>query len=126
MPVITPTFPRPRPSGVVYVEWKLAAGDTGRPVNLPQYSDKNLTISSANFATTAATFEGTDDPRGNPDHADHANAPWVPATDTLDAGAISKTANATEVILQNFAWIRPKATGGTATEIKFNLTCTEA
>lgn len=111
MAVITPTYPKPRPADVMYVLWSnLAAGDTGRPVSFSNYSDKNVTI----YGTFggAVTLEGTDDPRGNPDHASHGSAVWVPVTDTLDVSGISKTANGGEAILQNFAWIRPVAAAG--------------
>lgn len=123
MPVIAPTFPKPRPSDVLYIQWAgLASGDTGRPVSFPQFADKTLTI-YGNLAAQAATFEGTDDPRGNPDNPAHASAVWVPCTDSLDGGALSKTANAGEIILQNYAWIRPVMGGVGATGVNFNLTC---
>ncbi len=121
MGVIVPSYPKPRPCGVKRVLWAgLTAGDTGRPVSFPNYPDKTLTISGT-FGG-AGTFEGTDEARGDPDHPDHANAVFVPCTDSLDAAAISKTANAGEVILQNYLWLRPAAGVGVSS-ISFALTC---
>jgi len=121
MAVITPTYPKPRPADILYVLWSgLTAGDTGRPVGLAQYSDKNVSI----YGTFGGnvTMEGTDDPRGNPDHADHASAVWLPITDTLDVSGISKSANAGEAILQNYAWIRPVA-GASVSSVNIAMTC---
>ena len=90
MAVINPTYPKPRPVGVLYVRWALGSGDTGLPVNVSKYPDKTITVDGTFGA--AVTLEGTNDERGDPKHSDHVNAPWVPCTDTLDTGAFSKTA----------------------------------
>lgn len=121
MGVVNPTYPKPRPTGVQYVLWSgLTASDTGLPVSFPKHSDKTVSI----FGTFggAITMEGTDDVRGDPSHADHVNAAWVPLTDSLDAAAISKTANAGEVLLQNYKWIRPKAAAGVSA-VSVAMTC---
>lgn len=119
---IVPTFPKPRPVGTLYVKWVLTASETGKPVNVSKYPDKTVTFTGT-FGG-AVTFEGTNEERGDPDHTDYANAKFVPITDSLDAAAMSKTADAGEVILQNYKWIRPKAAAG-VTSVAINLVCSK-
>lgn len=119
----TPVYLETGQSNVVQVSWSgLDGDDTGIPVNMSKCSDKTVHIYSptATYGAATVTIEGTNDPRGNPAHADHANAIWTGLTDA-QANAISKTANAIEAILENPLWIRPKTAGGTGSDVTVNI-----
>ena len=124
MPDVAPTYPKPaggvRKQGTKTVRWTLTASQTGKPVSLPDYPDKTVTISGT-FGG-AVTFEGCNELRGDGDHTDYANAKYVPITDSLDAAAISKTSDAGEVVLQNYLWVRPKAAAGVSS-VNIDLVC---
>lgn len=121
--VRTPSYPKTGITNVKKVLWEgLDGDDTGRPVRLGKYSDKTVHIFSPTGAHGSATtiLQGSNDPKANPDHADHANAKWVVLTDA-QGNAISKTADAIEVIEENPEWIRPSQSGGTASDVTVAL-----
>lgn len=107
-------------TGVTNVQWVLWEGvngtGSGVPIKSPKFSDKTVHF----FGTWGgATFvmQGSNDPRANPEHANHASADWITLTDA-QGNAISKTTtNAGEVIEENYMWIRPLASGGTGTDM---------
>lgn len=102
-------------------EWSgLDGDDTGVPVDMLKYPDLVVQITAGTWGSSTATLEGTLDPRGNPDHADHANAIWSALTDTTET-VISATSNlALTQVLQNGGgwWVRPKTASGTGADIK--------
>lgn len=90
----------------------VANGDTGRPISFKGYRDARVMI-HGDFGSGTAVFQGTDDPRGDPDHADHASAVWLTLDD--EAGtAISVTANALKAVSVPALWLRPSLSGGSA------------
>lgn len=123
--VRTPTFPNTKQTNVVQVLWEgLDGDDTGLPVRASKYSDKSVHIYSPTGAHGSATtiIQGSNDPKADPTHADHANAKWVTLTDA-QGNAISKTADAIEQILENPLWIRPSQSGGTSSDVSVSLAC---
>lgn len=122
--VRTPSFPRTKQSNLKKVLWEgLDGDDTGLPVRIGKYTDKTVHVFSptAAFGGATVTFEGSNDPRANPTHADHANADWIGLTDG-QGNAITTTGSKIEVIQENPEWIRPKSAGGTAANISVGLT----
>lgn len=111
-------------TGVRVWEWSgLDGDDTGIPVNMIKYPDLQVQITAGTWGSSTATLEGTIDERGNPDHADHANAIWGALTDTTET-TISATSNlpVTQVLQGGGGvWVRPKTAGGTGADVKFWL-----
>jgi hypothetical protein len=110
-------------TGTITWKWEgLDGDDTGIPVMMAKHPDMSYQAYSlaegGAWGDATLTLEGTHDPRGNPDHADHANAKWVGLTDTTET-TISQTADSTLMtqILQKAFWVRPKTAGGTATNL---------
>lgn len=123
--VRTPTFPKTKQTNVRHVLWEgLDGDDTGLPIKVPKFNDKSVHIFSPTGAHGSATtiMQGSNDPKADPDHADHANAKWVTLTDA-QGNAISKTADAIEQILENPLWIRPSQSGGTNSDVSVALVC---
>lgn len=122
MAVITPTFPTKEVEEIdVLWETLTSTNTTGRPVSLAKYNDKHISIYGT-FDTTTIVLQGTDDPRGDPDHADHSNAVWFTLPDP-QGNAISLTANGADQILSNPKWIRPNATiAGASTDLDVAIT----
>jgi hypothetical protein len=107
-------------TGTVVWEWSgLDGDDTGIPVFMGKYPDMTVQIAITTHGDATHTWEGTLDPRGNPAHADHANAVWSPMTDTTET-VISATTTSLPLtqVLQKASWVRPKQTGGTSTVSK--------
>ena len=123
--VRTPSFPKTKQSNLKKVLWEgLDGDDKGLPVRVGKYTDKTVHIYSPTGAHGSATtvIEGSNDPKADPTHADHANAKWVTLTDG-QGNAISKTADAIEVIQENPEWIRPNQSGGTSSDVSVSITC---
>lgn len=94
----------------------LTTNDTGRPLNIGLWADKSVHF-LGNFGSGATVvLQGSNDPRANPAHADHASAEWVTLTDP-QGNALSKTAAGLEQVMENVWWIRPSVTGGTSPDI---------
>lgn len=110
-------------TGTVIWEWSgLDGDDTGIPVMMTKFPDMTVQIAITTHGGATTTFEGTLDPRGDPHHADHANAVWSPMTDTTET-VISTTTTSLPLtqILQKAFWVRPKQAGGTGTVSKIWL-----
>jgi hypothetical protein len=110
-------------TGVVVWEWSgLDGDDTGIPVFMGKHPDMTVQIAITTHGGATSTWEGTLDPRGNPSHADHANAVWSPLTDTTET-TISATTTSLPLtqVLQKATWVRPKTASGTAVVSKFWL-----
>lgn len=122
--VRTPTYPKSKQTNVRHVVWSgLDGDDTGRPVRVSKFNDKSVHIYAETSHGGATTImQGTNDERGNPDHASHSSAKWVGLTDA-QGNAISKTSDAIEQILENPMWIRPSQSGGTGADVVVALTC---
>ena len=121
MAVRTPTFPRSGLTTIDQVLWEgLATGDTGLPVKFAKFSDKSVHIYGTFSGGTTVVLQGSNDPRANPDHADHASAVWTGLTDA-QGNAISVTAAAIEQVLENPLWIRPSVASGSSDSITVSL-----
>ncbi len=120
---------RDYPGDVRTYSWStMGDADTGTPVAMSEYSDKSVQIGCGASASAGNTFgsatvviQGTNDPRGSPDHTDHANAVWSTLKDP-QGNDISFTASGIKQILENPLWIRPKTSGGTGTDIDVVIT----
>lgn len=121
--VRTPTFPKTKQSNLRKVIWEgLDGDDTGLPVRIGKFTDKTVHIYALTSHGSATTvLQGSNDPKADPTHADHANAKWVTLTDG-QGNAISKTADAIEVVQENPEWIRPSQSGGTAADVIVAIT----
>lgn len=103
-------------------KWVLNGVSTGRAVPGGDYPDKTVQAASAAWGGATLVWEGCNEERGDPDHADYGNAVFATLTDTTET-ALSQTDNTAGVqqVLQNPAWIRPKTTLGTASVINAYL-----
>jgi len=95
----------------------VANGDTGKPVRFRGFRDMRVQF-FGDFGAGTAVFQGTDDPRGDPNHVDHANAVWLTLQDNL-GNNISTNVALHEQIMVPALWVRPSLSGGTAGD----LTC---
>lgn len=122
--VRTPSHPKSKQASVRHVIWSgLDGDDTGLPVRMAKYSDKSVHIYALTSHGSGTTvLQGTNDERGDPEHADHANCKWLTLTDA-QGNAISKTDDAIEQVLENPMWIRPSQSGGTNADVVVALTC---
>lgn len=112
------------PRGVVMHLWESLDGDdTGRPVKTADFSDKTVQIWATDHGSGTTVLQGSNDPRANPNHTDHANAVWKTLKDA-DGNAISVTADSNVLLVrENPLWIRPSQSGGTAATVKVALVC---
>lgn len=123
--VRTPTFPKTKQTNVRQVLWAgLDGDDTGYPVKVSKFNDKSVHIFSPTGAHGGATtiLQGSNDPKADPTHSDHANAKWITLTDP-QGNTISKTSDAMEQVLENPMWIRPSQSGGTGSDVSVSLVC---
>ena len=81
----------------------LLNGDTGSAVELVDYADKTATITGTFGAGGTIVLQGSND-----------NSNWFTLTDA-QTGAISKTAAAMEIIVENPRYVRPSVTAGDGT-----------
>jgi hypothetical protein len=105
----------------VYAWEGMSTDDTGHPVNIGLWSDKSVHFFGDFGSGATVVIQGSNDPRANPKHADHASAEWVTLTDP-QGNAISKTAASLEQIMENTWWIRPSVTGGTTPNLNVVIT----
>ena len=108
--------------GTFQPQWKLqgaVAGDYGKPVRIPQFSDKSFGM----WGTWGGTviIQGSWDKSSEP-----AEDSWQTITEMASTAAISATANAFGLILDNPVWIRPKCTVSTVANVNVTLNCTLA
>lgn len=120
-----PTYLEAKASGTIYVKWTgLDGDDTGKPVFVAKHPDMQVQAYAGTWGSSTFTFEGTLDERGDPDHADHANAIWSTLTDTTET-AISATSNlGVTQVLQGAMWVRPKTASGTGADVVCYLKAT--
>lgn len=109
----------PLATGTIVWQWTgLDGDDTGVPVMMGKHPDMTVQIYVATHGSATTTLEGTLDPRGNPEHADHANAVWGALTDTTETTISTTTTSLPPTqLLQGVMWVRPKTAGGTASAI---------
>lgn len=113
---------QPTPRGTVMHLWEgLDGDDTGRPVMMADFSDKTVQIWATDHGSGTTVLQGSNDPRANPNHTDHASAIWATLTD-IDGDPISATANAGPLLVrENPLWVRPSQSGGTNATTKVAL-----
>lgn len=112
-------------SGTLHVVWSgLDGDDTGRAINVSRYRELTVHVYSGTYGGSTVTFEGSNDPRANPDDADNINAEWAGLTDPQGT-AISKTGDGIEAVEEQPLWIRPKTAAGTAANIAVGLIARE-
>jgi hypothetical protein len=78
----------------------LTNGDTGRPLELPEYGDRTVSFEGTFGVDGSVTLEGSDDGRS-----------YHPLTDPR-GHAITKTAAATEGVTETPRYTRPHVTAG--------------
>ena len=88
----------------------LSGSDTGNPFTLAAHSDKTVHVYGT-YSGATLVLQGSNDPRANPDHPDHASADWQTLVDFLGS-AISFTSNDIVQILDNTLYVRPVVVGG--------------
>jgi hypothetical protein len=81
----------------------LLNGDTGAAVEMVDYADKTCTIIGTFGAGGSITIQGSND-----------NSNWFAMTDA-QTQAVTKTASAMELIVENPRYIRPSVTAGDGT-----------
>lgn len=98
---------RPIQAGVIRGSWSLGGATKGAWIEIPKYTDKTIQFAGTWDSATAIAV-GSDDPRclTDPDNADKYTL-----TDA-QGNAISKTANAGEVIQENPRFMRVETSGG--------------
>ena len=119
MAVITPTrVDGNDATGTVVWKWaSMGDADTGLPVFVGKHPDMQIILNPATHGGATSIFQWTIDERGDPDHADHANAVWFTCTDTTETDISTTTTNLGAQLLQGAMWVRPKTTGGTGSVI---------
>jgi hypothetical protein len=106
MAVRTPTlsyYPNGAQNTVVAVWTGLLNGDTGLPVDLPEFPDKSFQITGTFGAGGSVNCEGSND-----------GTNYLPLTDP-QGNAITKTATAIEVAEESTRYTRPNVTAGDGT-----------
>lgn len=98
--------PLDAPAGCRAYKWVLTGTDTGVPVQLAKRPD--ITVQMYGTFGNAVNFQWTNDPRGNPDDADHASAKWINATSAADGStAIALSADGGKQVFEAGTWFRP-------------------
>lgn len=103
MAVVTPTltyYPRGQSNTVVAVWANMANGDTGGPVELPEFPDKSFQTGGTFSVGGSVTIEGSND-----------GSTYIALTDP-QGNAITKTAAALEVAEESTRYTRPNVTAG--------------
>lgn len=118
---VAPTVTDFNLTAVGLASWVLANGDTGRYIEIPQYSDKTMHIYGTFGAAGSMTLRGSNDPRVLSDYATFIStgtytetASWIALVDP-QGNAITKTAASIETILENTRFISPLITAGDGT-----------
>lgn len=112
------TLPATYQERALKIVWPMAGTSTGVPVRISDYQDKTFQHwdNSASWGGATLVWQGSNDERANPAHADYASSKWESLTDTTET-ALSFVDDGGGSILQNYEWIRPVTTGGTATAV---------
>lgn len=100
--------------------WDMSGVSTGRAINISDFPDKTVQAFGT-WGGATLVWEGTNDERGNPDHADYASAEFAQLSDTTETDFTQTDDSKPQQVLQNPVWVRPKTTGGTGTAVKANL-----
>lgn len=103
----TTTFPM---AGVIRYSWTLNNTDTGVAISAAKFKDKTVHIYGTFGAGGSVTLRGSN--KAAP--SDATSGDWVTLTDA-QANAITKTADAIEVLLEGPLWISPICTAGDGT-----------
>ncbi len=99
------------------IGWEgLQDGDTGKPLNLGLWTDKQAQLFHASGSGATCLFEGSCDPRAKPSHADHANAVWETCTDS-SGNNITTTTHTRKQMMESDFYVRPSVAGGTAASV---------
>jgi hypothetical protein len=101
-------------------KWVLNGTSTGVPIRVADLPDKTVQ-GFGTWGSATLVWEGTNDERGDPTHADYANAEFGTLTDTTETNLSQTDDTAPQQVLQNPVWIRPKTTGGTSTTVNAML-----
>jgi hypothetical protein len=120
MAVIKPIYKLLAPAAR-QIRWEgLAAdGDTGKSAELPRYPDKTVHF-YGNFGGGTVKFQGSNDPRANPEDPDHANAAWFDMED-VNGDLIINVAEGAKTISQAPHYIRPILEGATGADLNVSL-----
>ena len=112
------TNPLPIQSRSKAFSWTMSGTSKGRAVLAAGMPDKNVQAWDGAWGSATLVWEGTLDPRGDPENANYASAEFQTLTDTNETD-LSQTVDSTrpQQVLQNPTWIRPKTTGGTNTVV---------
>lgn len=107
MTVIVPTFSKIRGPGggidAIVVTWAgmAASGDTGQPIQRPDYLDRSFQV-TGNFGSGTVVCEGSND-----------GVNWFTLTNVA-GGSISFTSAGLMQVVEATAWIRPHMTAGSS------------
>ncbi len=116
MATITPTYPDTVASypNTKQVKWAMTGADTGVGVKIPDFPDKTIHLFGTWDSATIVISGSSDSTTGS-------DGTWTTLVDP-HGNALSKTADAIEVILENPLWIRCVSSGGTVTAVSVILT----
>src|SRR5688572_30290413 len=100
-------------------KWIMNGVSTGVPVRCADLPDKTVQAFdvSSSWGSATLVWEGSNDERADPAHADYANSVWGTLTDTTETALSQTDDSVPQQVLQNPVWIRPKTTGGTDTNV---------
>ena len=89
----------------------IGADSTGTPTDVTAaYVDSSVQF-YGEFSGATIRFEGSDDPRANPNHPDHADAAWETVSDSF--GNLIETTQRAKIHVNDFSWwVRPVVIGG--------------
>ncbi len=101
----------------------LLNGDTMKPIELANFTEKCLQVYGTFGTGGSVTFYGSNDSADLALQPDNAASGWCPLTDP-QGNTITKTAKAIEQILENPRYITAKITAGDGTtNLKVFITC---
>ena len=103
--------------------WAMTGTSTGQPVRACDFGDKTFQHwdVSASWGGATLVWQGSNDERANPAHASYSSSQWESLTDTTETALSFVAADGGGQVLQNYEWIRPITTGGTATAVTATL-----
>lgn len=95
----------------VVVSWlAMAGGDTGDPINIPEWSDKTVQFEAGTIGTSVMAIEGSND-----------KVTWIALSDAQAVALSGLTVDRLSEILENPLWIRPNIGAGTGTGIEVRV-----
>jgi hypothetical protein len=104
--------------GTFQPSWLVASADVGEPVRVPAYNDKSYAMWGNWGVAGSISLEGSWDKNSPP-----AAGSWMVLNESDNTTAITNTADAIGVILENPIWIRPNCTV-VATSVRVTINCT--